>query len=149
MDMTETIGERLKRLRKAKKLSQAQLAHAVGLSQSAIGNIEAGTRGYGPRIAKIAEMLGVSAAYLQAESEIAAPGLSPAVSTIGHLSIMAAMERLEAAIDATDPDLRSAARDAVGKWLQGQTSKETAIVVLDKLPKAHPDAHFGNDRHAA
>lgn len=62
----ETLGQRLKRLRTSKGLTQAQLAVAAGLSsQSSIGNIESDTRGYGASIVKIAEILGVTADYLQ------------------------------------------------------------------------------------
>lgn len=60
----ETIGARLKRLRKAKELTQAQLAARVGVGQSAIGNIEAGTRTYGASVVQIAEALGVAPGYL-------------------------------------------------------------------------------------
>lgn len=62
----ETLGQRLKRLRTQKKLTQAQLASAAGLSsQSSIGNIENDTRGYGASVIKIAEVLEVSPEYLQ------------------------------------------------------------------------------------
>lgn len=61
----ETIGQRLKRLRTEKKLTQAQLASAAGLSsQSSIGNIENDTRGYGASIIKIAAILEVTPDYL-------------------------------------------------------------------------------------
>ncbi len=42
--MEETVGQRLRRLRKE-----------AGLTQSAIGNIEAGTRGYGASVVVIAK----------------------------------------------------------------------------------------------
>ena len=43
--MNESLGQRIKRLRKAAHLSQAQLAEACGWkSQSRVGNYEAGTR---------------------------------------------------------------------------------------------------------
>lgn len=64
--MNESLGERIKRLRKAAKMSQAQLAEACGWkSQSRIGNYEAGTREPAlADIAAIARVLRVS------ESEI-------------------------------------------------------------------------------
>jgi len=62
----ETIGQRLARLRKAKGLSQAELARQVGLSgQGAIGNIERDSRGYGASIVEIAKVLGTTPEYLQ------------------------------------------------------------------------------------
>lgn len=63
--MEESIGDRLKKLRKAEKLTQAALAAQVGLSQSAIGNIEAGTRGYGASVVLIAKALKTSPEFLQ------------------------------------------------------------------------------------
>lgn len=72
----ETIGERLARLRATKALSQGALAKAAGLkSQGTIGNIEAGTRGYGESIVDIARALGVSPEYLRCETDD--DGLTP------------------------------------------------------------------------
>lgn len=66
----ETIGQRLKRLRAAKGLSQAKLAKEAGLgSQGAIGNIEAGTRGYGESIVDIARVLETTPDYLRLQSD--------------------------------------------------------------------------------
>lgn len=64
-NMEETIGERLKRLRIAAKLTQAKLAKDANIGQSAIGNIEAGTRGYGASVVAIAKVLGVTPEHLQ------------------------------------------------------------------------------------
>lgn len=59
------MGQRLKRLREAKKLSQTGLAALSGVGQSAIGNIEAGIRGYGSSVVEIARALGTTPEYLQ------------------------------------------------------------------------------------
>lgn len=65
MSHRETMGERLKRLREAKGLTQAALAKAAGYrSQGAIGNIETNDRGYGDAVVLIAIELGVSPEYL-------------------------------------------------------------------------------------
>jgi transcriptional regulator with XRE-family HTH domain len=69
--MAETIAERLKRLRKTAGLTQAQLADAVGVTQSAIGNIETGLRDYGASVVGIAKVLGTTPAYLMLEAESA------------------------------------------------------------------------------
>lgn len=64
----ETIATRLKRLREARGLSQGELARRVGFkSQSGIGNIESGTRGYGAKIIDIARELGTTPEYLRIE----------------------------------------------------------------------------------
>lgn len=79
----ETIGDRLKRLREAKRWSQAKLARESGLkSQGTIGNIEAGTRGYGDSVVGIALALNTSPQYLLCDTDD--PG--PAVHVIsGHI----------------------------------------------------------------
>ena len=62
----ETFGQRVKRLREALNLTQAQLAKRCGMAwQSTIGNIEAGNRSGSRNVAKLAQALGVSAHYLE------------------------------------------------------------------------------------
>lgn len=63
--MHETIGERLKRLRLAKGLSQTQLAKLCGVAQSTLSSIEGETRGYGLSIIAIAQALETTPEYLQ------------------------------------------------------------------------------------
>lgn len=60
----ETLAERLKRLRKALKLSQAKLAEKAGVSQSAIGMIESGERENPQILVPLAAALGVTAEML-------------------------------------------------------------------------------------
>lgn len=68
----ETSGQRLKRLREAKGLSQGALATQAGLkSQGTIGNIERETRGYGDSVVDIARVLGVTPEYLRGDHNIA------------------------------------------------------------------------------
>jgi transcriptional regulator with XRE-family HTH domain len=61
----DTFGERLTRLREDAGFSQSALARRVGVSQSAVSQMEAGERNpsYGMLI-QLAEALGVSIAYL-------------------------------------------------------------------------------------
>lgn len=59
MEERERIGKRIAELRKAKGLTQAQLAEKTGFSQSNIGRIETGRYSVGLDVlAKIAEALG-------------------------------------------------------------------------------------------
>jgi transcriptional regulator with XRE-family HTH domain len=60
----ETIGQRVRAVRLEKKLSQAKLGKAVGVSQQAIGQLETGDTRETALIAKIAKELGVSAYWL-------------------------------------------------------------------------------------
>ena len=59
MEERERIGKRIAELRKAKGLTQAQLAEKTGFAQSNIGRIETGRYSVGLDVlAKIAEVLG-------------------------------------------------------------------------------------------
>ena len=60
----KTLAERLVWARNKKEMSQAQLAQAAGVSQSTIGNLEAGIRSSARKITSIALALDVDAAWL-------------------------------------------------------------------------------------
>lgn len=60
----ESLADRVKRLRKALKLSQAKLAEKTGVSQSAIGMIESGEREKPQILVPLAAALGVTVEML-------------------------------------------------------------------------------------
>jgi SOS-response transcriptional repressor LexA len=60
----ETLAKRLRWSRKQKRLSQEELGKLAGVSQSTIGNLEAGTRASARKIASIAAALSVNALWL-------------------------------------------------------------------------------------
>lgn len=62
--MTIEHASKLKAARERKGLTQTQLAKLAGVSQGTIGNIEAGTRGYGASVVRIAKVLDVTPEYL-------------------------------------------------------------------------------------
>lgn len=87
-----SANERLIRLRKKAGLSQKTLALKAGVSQSTIGNLEAGIREYGKSVLAIAYVLGVSPQYLLMETDdeespptIAVPGYSTEAMTLAWL----------------------------------------------------------------
>lgn len=61
----KSIADRLKRLRNAKKWTQAKLAGEAGVSTGTIGNVESGLREYGASVVDIARALGTTPEYLQ------------------------------------------------------------------------------------
>lgn len=61
----ETIGDRVRKARRAKKMSQQRLAEIVGLRQASISDLEQGKTKGTPSIAKIASALGVNAMWLE------------------------------------------------------------------------------------
>src|SRR2546430_3435450 len=68
MGSTETIGERLKRLRLARGMSQRELA-SPGVSYAYISRIEAGTRQPSVKaLRRLAAKLGITAEYLETGS---------------------------------------------------------------------------------
>ena len=76
----ETIGERLKRLRLDRGLSQRELA-APGVSYAYISRIEAGTRQPSVKaLRRLAAKLGVSADYLETGSDLDAGGSARAAA---------------------------------------------------------------------
>lgn len=125
--LMETMGERLKKCREAKGLSQQALADKVGLkSQGTIGNIESDTRGYGARVVAIAEVLGVSPDYLLLKAEDPAPGAQHASSDVVDLTALGKVEvqlvmlfrglspPSQKSLISTASDLYKAERDAAG-----------------------------------
>jgi Predicted transcriptional regulators len=59
-----SFGDRLRHARKLRGLSQAELARACGISQGAIGNYETDSRRNAKDIFRLADVLGVEAAWL-------------------------------------------------------------------------------------
>ena len=71
-------GERIAALRKARGLSQSQLAKLAGLSQATIGKLESGISSGSSHIHKIARALGTTPAYLMGETDNPSEGFVPA-----------------------------------------------------------------------
>ena len=122
--MNETIGQRLKRLRKDKGLTQVQLAKKSGVGQSAIGNIEAGMRGYGISVLAIAKVLETTPDYLQlsASETTYAKNSSLSIAPIDVCAINSGVNLLE--------NLRGLA-----EFLESmeQTDRKAAIAMLGRL----------------
>lgn len=92
-EVKETVGERLKRLRLERELSQRDLA-CPGVSYAYISRIEAGTRDPSMKaLRKLAEKLGVTTAYLETGSEAV-------VDSPEYLELLARCHRLEEERDA-------------------------------------------------
>ena len=66
---TNVLGARLRAARKAKNLTQAQLAAKANITQGTVGNIDSGARGYGESLVDIARVLSVTPAFLQGRRE--------------------------------------------------------------------------------
>ena len=93
-----TLADRLKWARQKADLSQEELGKKAGVSQSTIGNLEAGTRNSARRLPQIAAVLGVNALWL-AEGRGVATASTKARATYDD-AIANASEAARAAIDA-------------------------------------------------
>lgn len=137
--MNESLSQRIKRLRKATGMSQAQLADACGWkSQSRVGNYEAGTRE--PTLADIASIaaaLGVDQSELLLNSPAIETEPAPGRTTADLVKQMLAKggkgipedarQRLLAA--AEDPETSAVVR--VGNMRPGQVGDEVWIAHYD------------------
>ena len=93
-----TLADRLKWARQKANLSQEDLGKKAGVSQSTIGNLEAGTRNSARRLPQIAAVLGVNALWL-AEGRGEPAANSRARATYDD-AITSASESARAVIDA-------------------------------------------------
>ena len=79
----KTLKDRLIYARKEKELSQEELGKAIGKSQSAIAALETGRNQSSTNIAKIAEVLGVSAIWLETgQGEMYPQSAAPRINEI-------------------------------------------------------------------
>lgn len=64
------LGDKIKSLRKERRITQSELANAIGLSRSSIGMIESNKQGTGnDSLVKIADFFGVTVDYLLSEND--------------------------------------------------------------------------------
>ncbi|MGB6242254.1 MAG: helix-turn-helix transcriptional regulator [Castellaniella sp.] len=80
----KTFGERLRQTRIKRGLSQAQLAHACGLSQSAISSYENGSRQSPKKLLNLAQTLSVDIYWLSRGEGTAEPAPSDLATMHEH-----------------------------------------------------------------
>lgn len=135
----KTSGERLRNLRETRGLSAAELAAAVGRSESAVRNQENGTNGIPATLAKkYAAILGVTPAAILYGEEVRAP-------VLGLLPVRGAVQAgawLEVDVhDQRNVEMRAAAKDQrfplADQWL--------SIVHGDSMNDLKPSGIFDGD----
>lgn len=129
--MQETVASRLIKLRTEKQLSQKKLAEMSGIGQSAIGNIEAGVRGYGASIVKVAAALGTNPDYLTLDSDDPSPTAQSAnLPTIGEEArrFQRWLYKLK------DKDLRERAADAAMQVVYQAVDAQAAALLPGTTP---------------
>lgn len=155
---TESIGQRLRRLRTERGLSQRELAEP-GVSYAYISRIEAGTRQPSVKaLRKLARKLGVSAEYLETGSEISEEEQLEMLLADAELELRlsddpAAAERklrelLAEATEGGDQPAATRARIALGAAALEQGRPGEAVALLeeavhtgDVIPSARPDVY--------
>lgn len=102
--MPETFGERLRSLRTKQKLTPSALAHAVGVTEGAIRQMESGQTKSASFLVglKLAHFLGVTAWFLATGRDAAPETESPSTDRLP-----AALERLSLQINAIERRVRS------------------------------------------
>ncbi|GIZ97498.1 hypothetical protein TTY48_21100 [Tsukamurella sp. TY48] len=128
----KNLGRELRTRREAKDMSQERLAQVVGLNQSIVGRIEAGTRPCrATELVALAEALGVSAERLLADSAV--PGFANADHQARAATSSAAAELASLAVAITSLDL-ALQSDPVGATERGIGSLNEAIDALPVEP---------------
>lgn len=127
MAAMKNLSERLAWARTQKGLSQQQLADRVGVAQSTIGSLEAGTRSSARKITAIAAALEVNSLWL-AEGKGPRDANAPAIELVAEVERTNHHRRLQW-LDDDEAELLSLFRAC------GADEKRTSLVVLKSLPK--------------
>jgi tetratricopeptide (TPR) repeat protein len=153
---TETIGQRLRRLRTERRFSQRELS-SPGVSYAYISRIEAGTRQPSVKALRmLARKLGVSAGYLETGSELGAEEERELKLADAELKLRlgedpsaaekAVTEVLDEAVMAGDTTAATRARTTLGLAAAQQGDDEKAIALLEEAiasaemsPRDRPD----------
>jgi len=149
----ESIGQRLKRLRLERHLSQRELA-SPGVSYAYISRIEAGTRQPSVKaLRRLATKLGVTAEYLETGSEIGATELRELRLANAELAIrlgdsQAALDSLEEvlaeSVAAGDRHMATRARIALASVAAEQSDHRRAVELLEAALTSEPFSPVDN-----
>jgi transcriptional regulator with XRE-family HTH domain len=135
-------GERLKTAREHAGITQAGLAKKSGVGQSAIGNIEAGIRGFGASVIRMAEACGVNAHWLATgegqmlNSNTTTANIKFSVAASEQPDIVDALHTLDEHLNGLAPVFSDAAREALRKWALGLSSIDEAANALHAMALA-------------
>jgi transcriptional regulator with XRE-family HTH domain len=100
-----TIGERVRALRKARGLTQPQLAAEVGIDQSTISDIERGRGFSAETLMRLCDALGSTAEYImRGTTHTASPNLKRAQAAVKTLTDEERMDLLSAIMQPALPD---------------------------------------------
>ena len=145
MDTTESIGERLRRLRKLAHLTQTALAVRVGLTQGAVGNIETGERGYGGSVVGFARALKTSPEYLLLETDDpAARAKIVMIDPQPELDLQPPAPELITAVVPLSPEAELLGRwfDKIPESLQKLRANQTCLqAIIDALQQDQRPTH--------
>lgn len=125
-----TFSEKLKKLRKEKKVTQEQLAKIIGVERSSIGKYETGTQPSTDIMKRIADYFGVTVDYLLGREETKKAPVSPAVTTEDE-ELMEYLEELR-----SRPEMRmlfSLSKNAT------KEDVEDAVRIIEALRKGRRD----------
>ena len=124
-----SVGENIRRYRKSRGMTQAQLAEAVGLTEGAMRHYESGIRAVRPEVLEsIAEALGVSVNALKDYGvETAGDLMSLLVRLEDSFGIVPAADGAGLALDPKAPHAPKAAT-AIGLWAEKRALLENGEI---------------------
>lgn len=116
MDQHETRGQRVRRARRARDLTQEQLAQAVGMTAKTLANIEADRRAHADKIAAVM-------AYLDL------PGEPDETRSLYPVDVQAIGDVVMAYLDQLDPAARLEWQRRFIREITGRTGSSNGIEV--------------------
>ncbi len=141
-DVMKTIAERLKYAREHKEWTQGGLAVAAGVSQSTVGNIEAGIREGRGSLPKLAKALSISHDWLaDGEGEMLQNTTSnqtvpttPNVSAAStEMSLGQTLARLGQELGRASPQTRAAVADLLSRYAQNPAQGQSLAQAIEML----------------
>lgn len=142
MKISTPEGARLRKARNHANLTQAELAKRVGVTQSAIGNIEAGSRGLSSGVVRIARVCGVSVDWLAtgagdmaSSNTISQVHFSLGKDETAPLSpyVLTMLANIDQLLHQLAPTLQGTGRDVLKRWAAGEIPASEAAYTLDAL----------------
>ena len=128
-----SVGENIRRYRKLRGMTQAQLAEAVGLTEGAVRHYESGIRAVKPELlGSIADTLGVSVNALKDYGvETAGDLASLLVRLEDSFGIVPSADSLGLSLNPKAPHAPKAAM-AIGQWAEKRAQLESGEIDADE-----------------
>ena len=135
-------SERLKAAREHAGITQSDLAKRSKVAQSTIGNIEAGIRGFGASVLRMAQACGVNAHWLATgegqmlSSSNTSANIKFSQAADEQPAVVDALRTLDQHLNDLAPVFIGSAREALRQWALGLSSIDDAANALQAMALA-------------